>query len=200
MTSDIPEPHPTLNCVVCSASFRPKHPAQKTCSTFCRERRFRTNYPTIKCVVCDKEFKPANKKVTMCSAACRNKKWKPERETFKLGIPCATVGAVAELMVAVELFKLGYEVYRPLSFAASCDLIALKDGIIFRIEVKTARYAGDKLVHPVKNIRSENLVLVTHSDQKAHMPPELIPMEKEFKWTPQFPIGSSPIPCPAPPI
>ena len=51
-----------------------------------------------------------------------------------------TVGAMSELRVAVDLLSKGYEVFRAVSPACSCDLIALRDGQTLRIEVRTANF------------------------------------------------------------
>ena len=46
------------------------------------------------------------------------------------------LGAIAELIVAADLMQKGYDVYRPLSPMASCDLLGIYDQDIIRIEVK----------------------------------------------------------------
>lgn len=53
-------------------------------------------------------------------------------------MPTGTVGAISELVVAVDLLRKGYEVFRALSVNASCDLAIIKDGVLLRIEVRTA--------------------------------------------------------------
>lgn len=54
------------------------------------------------------------------------------------GVPTGTVGAIAELRVSVDLLAKGFEVFRAISPSCSCDLAALKDGRLLRIEVRTA--------------------------------------------------------------
>lgn len=55
-------------------------------------------------------------------------------------IPASTVGAMNELLVASDLLRRGYEVYRAMSPAASCDLLVLRDGVLAgRVEVRTTR-------------------------------------------------------------
>lgn len=39
-----------------------------------------------------------------------------------------TKGALLELKVAIDLTKRGYEIFRPISPSASCDLLALEAG------------------------------------------------------------------------
>ncbi len=48
-------------------------------------------------------------------------------------------GAISELAVAVDLMYRGFEVFRALSPASSCDLIIYRDGKALRVEVKTDR-------------------------------------------------------------
>jgi len=51
----------------------------------------------------------------------------------------ATVGAIAELRVCLDLMNKGYEVFRAVSPASSCDLAILKDRNLLRVEVRTGR-------------------------------------------------------------
>ena len=53
------------------------------------------------------------------------------------------LGAIAELIVAADLMHKGYDVYRPLSPMASCDLLGIYDQDIIRIEVKRAEVSED---------------------------------------------------------
>ena len=55
-------------------------------------------------------------------------------------LPSGTVGAMSELVASVDLLSRGYEVFRAVSSACSCDLIALGDDRKpLRIEVRTGR-------------------------------------------------------------
>ena len=47
-------------------------------------------------------------------------------------------GAAHELLVSYDLILKGYDVYRAVSHNAVCDLIAIKDGRVLRVEVTTA--------------------------------------------------------------
>ncbi|MGE3341481.1 MAG: group I intron-associated PD-(D/E)XK endonuclease [Candidatus Altimarinota bacterium] len=53
------------------------------------------------------------------------------------------MGCISEYAVASDLLQRGFEVFKALSPAASCDLIVMKDGKYFRIEVKTGTKKGD---------------------------------------------------------
>lgn len=56
-----------------------------------------------------------------------------------LGHAASTVGMMNEFRVSVDLTSRGYEVFKALDAGASCDLIALKNGQSFRVQVKTAQ-------------------------------------------------------------
>lgn len=48
------------------------------------------------------------------------------------------IGAIAELAIAADLMRRGYEVYRAISGASDFDLIALRDGRFITIEVTSS--------------------------------------------------------------
>lgn len=51
-------------------------------------------------------------------------------------------GLLGELRVAQELLKAGYEVFAPLTGKASCDLVAVKDGQLLRVQIKATSQAA----------------------------------------------------------
>ena len=83
----------------------------------------------------------------------------------------ATVGAIQELRVSVDLFMRGYEVFRSLSPASWCDLLVSKDGKFVGVEVRTAykhRISG-VLYYPKKRIGEKQLALCT-KDEIVYLP------------------------------
>ena len=52
-------------------------------------------------------------------------------------------GAASELAVCADLLEQGHEVFRAVSSHASCDLIAIMDGELKRIEVRTVAERKD---------------------------------------------------------
>jgi len=55
---------------------------------------------------------------------------------------------MSELLACADLIRKGYEVFRSVSQAATCDILALKDGKTYRVEVKTAyRLKNGKIAH-----------------------------------------------------
>ena len=108
-----------------------------------------------------------------CSNHCSGKAYR--RITgfgFSYGLATGTVGAIAELMVSIDLMKKGYEVFRALSQACSCDVLAKKDGKIYSFEVRTGHPTSKGYSYPKNNIRAENIALVIHRDNKIVYIPE----------------------------
>ncbi len=101
-------------------------------------------YPNT-CIECRKEFQASWPHQRTCTRECRhafNQKnaWVTSG-LKKLGVSSGTVGAISELRVAVDLMMRGYDVFRALSPACSCDLAMIKDGRLIRIEVRTGYLA-----------------------------------------------------------
>ena len=89
---------------------------------------------------CGKEFTPCQHRQRYCSPGCRiqvERAARPGRPGRIPGMPTQTTGAVSEMAAAIDLLKRGYEVFRALSSACSCDLIALGPAGALRIEVRT---------------------------------------------------------------
>ena len=82
-----------------------------------------------------------------CSPRCQklNQEKSIHHEKIIPNVNTATVGAFGELLVAADLISKGYEVFRALSPACSCDLAILKEGKLFRVEVRTRNVYISKL-------------------------------------------------------
>jgi predicted nucleic acid-binding Zn ribbon protein len=82
---------------------------------------------------------PINKKY--CSAKCGYLAFR-KRQNKKYDIPLSkgTIGALHELVVSAELMRKGFHVFRAQSPSCPCDLIAMNQGDILRIEVTTGTY------------------------------------------------------------
>ena len=96
---------------------------------------------TKTCDRCQRRFSPhkrVGERQRFCSAKCRTS---AERERYQLtsglDVSRGTVGAISELAVSIDLLTKGYEVFRALSPSCSCDLLAMKDGEIVRVEVRS---------------------------------------------------------------
>ena len=92
----------------------------------------------VVCKIDDKEFISAQPAARYCSDLCRQKAAviRSGRTSF-LNLPTGTVGAIAEILVAADLLKKGYAVFRALSMSCFCDVIAIKEKRIFRMEIRT---------------------------------------------------------------
>jgi len=90
----------------------------------------------ITCKGCAVRFKRKCKTQLFCMPECRIKYNQPNKTSQ--GLSNGVVGAISELMVASDLLVKGFEVFRSVSPACSCDIVALKEGKLKRIKVRTA--------------------------------------------------------------
>lgn len=95
-----------------------------------------------------------------------------------LALSTGSVGAIAEIMVCVELMRCGYDVFRAMSPSSDCDILAVKGEFINKIEVRTGNYyrsfGGVKKVHFSKErTTGKKVIVVTHVDKKIHFIDEL---------------------------
>lgn len=51
-------------------------------------------------------------------------------------VPSGTAGAMCELLVACDLLKRGYHVFRAVSPSCPCDLLVMREGLSARVEVR----------------------------------------------------------------
>ena len=103
-----------------------------------------------------------------CSQLFQHAKYKILNEYT--GLPTGTVGAMNELKVSIDLLRKGYEVFRALSPACSCDLAILKKNKLLRIEVKTGFFTPNKKINFPKNIKADSVALVI-KDKIYYNPP-----------------------------
>ena len=94
------------------------------------------------CAYCGREFVKSFAKTNrrFCSTKCQSSAYVKvvyRNVRRDISVPNQTIGAIGEMMIACDLFKKGFETFRALSTSASCDLIALKNTEVFRIEVRT---------------------------------------------------------------
>lgn len=114
---------------------------------------------TLFCVVCQKPLpeRLIRKRGKYCSDSCRLKRAAQIYHSHYDGpdgdLSTATVGAMHELLVCTELMKHNYYVFRAQSPACPCDLLAMKNRTLFRIEVTTGYHGTNKDSWPPKNER-----------------------------------------------
>lgn len=96
----------------------------------------------IKCVMCSKSFISSHKEKKCCGDVCIKKRNIEITGRYSdKTITSSTMGAISELEISNDLLKKGYAVFRALSPSCFCDLIAIKDNKILKIEVRTG-YKG----------------------------------------------------------
>ncbi len=129
------------------------------------------------CQQCSKLFEPAYKgRVTrFCGQRCRTASYKPKRlYGGREGLSTGTQGALSELVATVDLTRRGFEVFRAISPNASCDLLAMKDATILRIEVRTGyKTLGGELRYPrpARDLGRQDIYAVVFEDAVTYIPP-----------------------------
>lgn len=133
--------------------------------TFAMPAYVKLDFSLRECCACSSEYKPRKINQKYCSGDCRKQSNRSLFGTPKDQRPTSTTGAISELLAAAQLMQNGFEVFRALSPAASCDLLALKDGAFYKFEVKTSSKLRNGQWTYAKGrygIRAENVVLVSH--------------------------------------
>jgi hypothetical protein len=75
------------------------------------------------------------------------------RKPWQENIPSGTTGAITEMMVGSDLMQRGFSVFRALSPACFCDLIATNDSLTLRVEARTGyQYGSTGRIHFPKNV------------------------------------------------
>jgi len=98
------------------------------------------------------------------------------------------VGAIKEILVATDLLKRGWEVYRAMSPAAGCDLVAIRGPLVRRVEVKSAGRKIGKLrrntwLFSNKRLRWDRydvLALVDHDQEIYYRTVDIVGYEREI--------------------
>lgn len=136
------------------------------------------------CVQCKSPLSAAKQRrhSKFCNNACASKHDSGKyykRTKLAMPLPSATVGAIHELVVAIDLMRKGYHVFRALSPACECDLAILHGGKILRIEVTTTYESPrtGKLMIPQGKTKHKHrfdvLALVLHDGRiiyNGHLP------------------------------
>ena len=109
------------NCLHCKETFKQNREHQKYCSKECRQThekeksREKAGFVPIerKCFNCSKPFITKTRRQIYCSDKCSIKINNGKLIKSGLDNICAgTVGAIAELIVSIDLMKQGFEVYK----------------------------------------------------------------------------------------
>lgn len=112
-----------LTCPRCGKEFpeNPLRPTKKYCSRRCTDARAKKSW---------RERNPAKVNVERCS--------RRQKALAGGALNKADIGGLGELAVALDLTHKGWDVYRPISPQACCDVIAVKGPETRKIEVRVA--------------------------------------------------------------
>ena len=127
----------------------------------------------LKCFVCQKEFSACQPNQKVCSSECRKKhslKYWHFNDEYK-HLTSSTVGAIAEIVVAIDLMKKGFSVFRGLSPSCYCDLIAVetKTKKKLELEVRTGRRSfSGKLEFPTILSKHNNGNITGYAVMERH--------------------------------
>lgn len=120
------------------------------------------------CFCCKKTFMATHNQ-RYCSVGCREKDYGIVSE-FK-GVATATVGAIQEYRVVIDLLSKGFEVFRATSPSCSCDILVLKENKMIKVEVRTAyKSISGKFIYPKNNIKADILALVLPKGEIKYLP------------------------------
>jgi predicted AAA+ superfamily ATPase len=118
------------------------------------------------CTICHKEYslERKNPNAKYCSFCRKNTK---KGFTLK-NITTGNIGAIGEVMVCQDLMRKNYDVFRAISPASKIDLIATKDKVIYKIEVRTGQYKKNNTLWYTTNKHADIMAIVTFIDNKIH--------------------------------
>lgn len=135
-----------------------------------------------KCKFCGKEItdKGINKqRSAYCSYDCSRKqivaRGKANNLSRKLELNTGETGQINEMLVAIKLIKEGYKVYLPFDTTCKHDILALKNNIYYKIQVKTGNIlpSGNKAPIKPKNNDYHLLAVVYNLGEEIEIIPNL---------------------------
>lgn len=93
------------------------------------------------CKYCSETYEANQNHQKFCSRLCAANYWGKKKRP-RAHSP-SKQGTMSELTVSLDLMRHGWEVFSGLSPDASCDLIAMRDGALMRVQVKTVSKSKD---------------------------------------------------------
>lgn len=99
----------------------------------------------VNCRVCNGSFWGMTG-AKYCSPDCRRSSKGVSTRVLFPGASTADVGAGVELIVAAHLLLNGWSVFRSLSPACYCDIIAVRGGVVRHLECRTGKRSADGVV------------------------------------------------------
>lgn len=58
------------------------------------------------------------------------------------------MGGIGEMLVCADLLSRGHDVFRAINQHCHCDLVAIKDGLISRVEVRSVKVNSEGRIYP----------------------------------------------------
>jgi predicted nucleic acid-binding Zn ribbon protein len=134
--------------------------------------------PKSPCLGCGEPVPPTTQRRLYCSHECEKAYVRTNKPRRGRGdrLPTPTIGAAHELLVAADLLRRGYHVFRALSAACPADLVAYKGdcGDTLRIEVRTALARRDGSLYANRNAgprdRRDVMAHVSHAGRIEYTP------------------------------
>ena len=174
-----------MGCLVCGGAipFKRRDHRAKTCSEQCSKQRRRDKYvartqapqsPIVACIYCHEPLTELQQRrhSKFCSRECSSRlnrnayKANNQPSSRVFDIPSATVGAIGELLVAVDLLKRRYNVFRAVSPSADCDIVIVADKTVYRVEVTTGyKSPTGKLYYPPHDPQKYDVIAVLVGDE-----------------------------------
>lgn len=129
-------------------------------------------HQTRPCRGCGTHFHPTCKTNAYCNPKCRPTAKNQHRQYGE--ISPSTKGAAVELLVSAELMLTGWAVFRSLSPACFCDVVAVKGLATRFIEIRCGHYTmnGGVTYTPTMRPGATEFAVVTLSDRKVHFIPD----------------------------
>lgn len=130
------------------------------------------------CRVCGASFRTSYTNQKSCSLKCRLEFERAPYVQPYSNIPTGTVGAIGELRVCCDLLAKGFEVFRAVSQACSCDLIISKGGTIKKVEVRTgyvSNFTGKRYANRSGSSNRRDVIAICYPDSIIYEP-ELQPL------------------------
>jgi hypothetical protein len=160
-----------------------------------RRRRRSPAMTSLTCAFCGVVLPPSRPIITRrnkrkyCSDLCVAK---DEQRAFAAGIAGRDArrierAAYSELMVCADLLRRGFHVYRSVSSTSGCDLVAIHEDRVIRVEVKTAvrRKSGELkgLLRDGQPSKHDVLALVAYDGEIQYVPEvgRVLPEHAEFR-------------------
>ena len=133
-----------------------------------------------KCKFCEQEIfqsKRGRKRIycsNRCSYLANHKAYRNSNPPS--GLATATVGAISEYRVVLDLLSKGFNVFRATSPACSCDLIILKNHNILRVEVTTGKCSiAGRIYYAPHNTDNYDIMAVVLPERVYYYPDIPIP-------------------------